>query len=147
MALTKAGETTPPIGRWGQLFLASLKKNDPAQYAELEQMGELEKVARDLDETASAQYDATLKALEKQDPPPKGNWAHRAAHLTKLRRQAEEIVVAELVVPNPEWRQQTSEGYTDENTSTWSEEPLLPKPTAPRTLTRPSSPPDSTPIE
>jgi ribonuclease D len=147
--LLRRSDETPPLGRWGQLFLASLKKNDPAQLAELEQMGELEKVARDVDETASAMYDQTLHALEAQNPSPKEQGA-RLQHLTKLQRQAEEIVTAELLVPNPEWKRQREEGYTDENTSTWSEEPLLPKPTAPRTLTRPTTspnPPGSTPIE
>lgn len=121
-------EKAPPLGRWGQLFLASLKKNDPDQYRELKASGDLATVAKDVDETASAEYEGLLQKLL-QENPDTTTYGDRIAHRTRLERQAAEVVQQNVIVPNPEWARQQAEGYTDENTATWSEEPLLPKPT------------------
>lgn len=48
--------------------------------------------------------------------------------MERCRRRAEEWVELNFVVPEPEWARQQEEGYTDENTAHWSDEPLLPKP-------------------
>jgi len=137
-------QSAPPkkLGRWGNLFLSSLRKNDPQQLQELQAAGELEKVAQDVDQTASQQYRDTLNALlEKEKPAKKGK--NRQAQVARLERQAEEIVREAVLVPSPEWARQSREGYTDENTATWSEEPLLPKPSPSPALEKPPIPKSS----
>ena len=129
------------LGRWGALFLSSLKTNDPSQYAELARSGELAKVVRSVQEVAESEYRQTLQALLEKEPAPKDS-NDRQAQVDLLRRQAEEIVTASVVPPNPEWARQMREGYTDENTGTWSEKPLLPKTQPP-----PTSPPKTSPTE
>lgn len=114
------------LSRWGRLFLSSLEKNDPTQFQELTESGELQTVAASVDELASAEYEQTLNGLLEKETATK-KFANRQAQIARVKRQAEEIVRESVVVPNPEWAKQKEEGYTDENTSTWSEEPLLPK--------------------
>ena len=123
-------QTPHQIGRWGQLFLESLSANDPAQYKELEEAGELLPVAQSQDELASAEYQQLFEALveqEKGKEKPAG-YQENLALVERCRRRAEEWVTLNFIVPEPERARQQEEGYTDENTSHWSDEPLLPKP-------------------
>lgn len=108
------------------MYLSSLKKNDPAQYQELESLGELEKVARSKDELAQAEYQGTLNGLLESEPAAK-SWKDRQAQIERMKRTAEEVAEQNVRVPTPEWAKQTSEGYTDENSAHEDQEPLLPK--------------------
>lgn len=51
------------MGRWGQLFLDSLERNDPHQFRELQASGELNQVTQSVDELASAEFEQTIDAL------------------------------------------------------------------------------------
>lgn len=90
-------------------------------------MGELRKVALSVQEVAERQHQDTLNALLKLEPKAQTS-ADRIAQTARCQRAAEDVVRENVVVPHPGWARQTREGYTDENTADWSEEPLLPKP-------------------
>lgn len=127
------------LNRWGEIYLSSLKKNDPDQYRELVASGELDAAVKNAQEMAQAEYQQTLNALLEKEGPLKRS-KNRQAQVARLQRQAEEVVREFVVVPNPEWAKQRQEGYTDENTAHWSEEPLLPKPPSGTPPTTPSQP-------
>src|SRR4051812_14509665 len=103
-----------------------MEKNDPQQYRALKDSGELEATTRNVQDLAHSEYESTLNALLRQEPAAEG-LQNRQAQVERIRRHAEEIVTSSIVVPTPEWRQQQIEGYTDENTAHWSDEPLLPR--------------------
>lgn len=114
------------LGRWGRLFLNSLAKNDPDQEKELKEAGELQKVAASIDELAATEFAQTMEAemarMSKEEPE-----LDEAAKVTRARQRAEELVTSSVVVPDPKWMEQNRDGYTDENTADWDDEPFLPK--------------------
>src|SRR2546427_349293 len=90
-------------GRFGRVFLESLRENRPEEFKALEEKGELAASAEQVEERAQEQYQDLLSQLQKQPPPPKdASYPQRVQHASVLAQQARELVLYEVVVPNAE---------------------------------------------
>lgn len=89
------------LGRFGRAFLSSLKENRPETYVALEAKGQLQPMAREIDQRARAQYWNLVGELKQQHPLPK-NPLDGIAALTGIGQQANELVMEEVLVPAPD---------------------------------------------
>lgn len=99
------------LNRFREAFLKSLKENRPETYAALELKGQLQSMATEIAERAQSQYETLLATLQKQNPLPTSH-PERAAALSGLGSQAEELVMAELLAMDEE-SEGMRDGYAD----------------------------------
>lgn len=88
------------FGKWGNLYVESLRENAPEAYRQLEASGELATFAQDAQRRAERQHDDLMAQLQKKHPPPKG-YVATVQHLTSLKAMADELVAADVIVPPP----------------------------------------------
>lgn len=100
------------LNRFGKAFLESLKEHRPETYATLVARGELQSMAREIGERAQSQFETLLASLQKRMPLPTSH-PERAAALSVLASQAEELVMAELVVMDEETEATMRDGHVD----------------------------------
>lgn len=107
------------VGVWGQKFLDSLRENRPETYRSLQGSGDLESMAAEIEERAQSQFQ-TLMASFRQHNPPKPEWDYlqRVQHEMVLASQVRELVLDDLLVPEPEDEPATDADDTDGTATT-----------------------------
>ena len=101
-----------PIGRFGQAFLETLERNRPEQYRAKQAAGTLHAEAAEVDARARDDFETTLSELKRQHPVPENSdYSTSARHLSQLSRQAEELVMADVLVKDEETEQAETNGY------------------------------------
>ena len=98
--------------RYSQLYLDSLKENQPELYAALEAKGQLRQIADEIGERAQSQFENLLAQLQRENPLPT-NPVDRVTALHGLESQANELVMAELLVRDEETEAAEVHGYVD----------------------------------
>lgn len=101
-----------PLGRYGRLHEESLRENQPKRYAAHQKAGTLKAHLESVDQQATQTFDSLIAVLVKQNPPPEGYLA-KVQHLQTLRSQAEEVVIREVLVKDPETEAAMRDGYLD----------------------------------
>ena len=103
------------LGRYGRMHETSLRENQPARYAAHKRAGTLLAHLESMDQQATQTFDGLFAALLKQHPAPTSYLA-RVQHLETLRSQAEEVVMQDVLVKDPETGAAERDGYLDDVT-------------------------------
>lgn len=88
-----------PLGRFGRMALENLRAEHSVRYMTLEMAGTLMTTMHAVQRQAVEQIEATVQQLlEKKPMPATEDTLARTRHWNSLRRQAEEIVLQEVVL-------------------------------------------------
>lgn len=92
-------EDDQPLGRFGRMALAYLQTEQPQRFTTLKMDGTLMEKMHEVQRQAVEQIEAMTQQLLAADPmPDTEDTLERTRHRNSLRRQAEEIVLRELVL-------------------------------------------------
>ena len=96
-----------------QIHEDSLRENQPETYRELKKSGQLKAHLDAVGKRAKAQHEQNVKHLAERNPYHPVEWANnRGAWEGWLERTAEELVLADLLVPDAETQAAMRDGYT-----------------------------------
>lgn len=88
-----------PAGRFGQRWKAYMMENHPHRLSELAAQGRISEMVRQVDQEAEQRKEEQIQALLASWPAPEtGNTMERAGHMNMITRQAEETVMAQVVL-------------------------------------------------
>lgn len=88
-----------PVGKYGKLWKAYMMENHPHRLSELVAQGKINEVILNVDEEAEQRKELLIQQLLlKQPMPDTEDTLERAGHMNSLTKQAEEIVLDELVM-------------------------------------------------
>ena len=92
-------DDTEPLGKYGRMRLAYLKNQRPVLYNQMLLNGTLWPHLQDVQKTACAWLERTMNTLLDNHPAPDKAHAQLlwVAHMNRLKAQAEEMVVREVV--------------------------------------------------
>lgn len=88
-----------PVGKYGKLWKAYMMENHPHRLSELVAQGKINEVILKVDEGAERRKEELIQQLLSTQPmPDTEDTMERAGHMNSLTKQAEEIVLNELVM-------------------------------------------------
>ena len=88
-----------PVGRYGKLWKEYMMENHPHRLSELVAQGKINETILKVDEEAEKRKEALIQEfLAVQPMPDTEDTMERAGHMNSLTKQAEEIVLNELVM-------------------------------------------------
>ena len=92
-------DDTEPLGKYGRMRLVYLKNQRPVLYNRMLLNGSLWPHLQEVQRAASEQVERTIAALADKFPAPDKERAQLlwVAHMNRLKAQAEEVVVREIV--------------------------------------------------
>ena len=98
LTLTQTDDTEP-LGKYGRMRLVYLKNQHPVLYHQMLLNGTLWPLLQDVQKTACACLERTMNTLLDKYPAPDKERAQLLwmAHMNRLKAQAEEVVVREVV--------------------------------------------------
>jgi hypothetical protein len=88
-------------GKWGNLFVESLRETYPEEYQRMSANGELGANAREVQTRADRQFQDLIAQLLKQHPAPVG-FVEESQHMLSLGSMANELVADDVIVRPPE---------------------------------------------
>ena len=92
-------EDDQPLGRFGRMALSYLQTEQPQRFTTLKMDGTLMEKMHEVQRQAVEQIEKMTQQLLAKDPmPDTADTLERTRHRNSLRRQAEEIVLRELVL-------------------------------------------------
>ena len=100
LQISENGQTDKmPVGRFGRYWKAYMMENHPHRLSELVAQGKINEVILNVDEEAERRKELLIQQLLlKQPMPDTEDTLERAGHMNSLTKQAEEIVLNDLVM-------------------------------------------------